>query len=89
MTSTVVAVPISIRIIGASRSASAATAMTMRSEPTCAGLSMRISSPVRMPGSTTIGTFPMILKTPVRTALKTGGTTEEMMQSSILSVRKP
>ena len=39
-------------------------------------------SPVLMPGPTTIGCLPMTFTTPVRTELNTGGTTEEMMQSS-------
>ena len=82
-TSMVVAVPKSIRIMGASYSARAATAMTMRSLPTWLGTSMWMFSPVFSPGPTTMGCFRITLMTPVLTELNTGGTTEEMMQSSI------
>ena len=40
-------------------------------------------SPVFSPGPTTMGCFRITLMTPVLTELNTGGTTEEMMQSSI------
>ena len=59
--------------------------MTIRSLPTWAGLSMWIFSPVFKPGPTTMGDFPVTFRIPVRTELKTGGTTEEMIQSWISS----
>ena len=78
----VVAVPRSSSVRGGSYSARAATAMTMRSLPTWEGVSIWMFSPVLMPGPTTIGALPITFITPVRTELNTGGTTEEMMQSS-------
>ena len=56
--------------------------MTIRSLPTWEGVSIWIFSPVLMPGPTTMGVLPVTFMMPVRTELKTGGTTEEMMQSS-------
>ena len=63
------AVPISTMMSGGSYSSSAATAATMRSAPTWLGLSMRILSPVLMPGPTTIGLQPATLMTAERMAL--------------------
>lgn len=48
---------------------------------------MWMFSPVFSPGPTTMGCFRMTLMTPVLTELNTGGTTEEMMQSSISFIR--
>lgn len=79
----VVAVPRSSRVRGGSYSARAATAITIRSLPTWEGVSIWMFSPVFSPGPTTMGALPVTFITPVRTELNTGGTTEEMMQSSI------
>ena len=56
-TSKLVEVPKSTTMPGRRRGGGAASVFTMRSAPTSFGLSMRIGTPVRMPGSTmTIGT---------------------------------
>ena len=46
---------------------------------------MWMFNPVLMPGPTTMGLRPVSLMMPVCTALNTGGTTDEMMQSSTVS----
>ena len=53
-----VAVPISIMIMGAGYFSSAATALATRSVPSWLCTSMRMFSPVLMPGPTTIGSLP-------------------------------
>ena len=75
----VVAVPISTISSGAPYSAIAATAATIRSLPTSLGLSMRMFSPVRMPGPTTRQSRPISLRIAVRKEFCTGGTTDETM----------
>ena len=81
----VVAVPISTMIIGGWYFRRADTAPTTRSAPACAGLSMRMFSPVLSPGPTTRGVFPVSLRMADLKEFRTGGTTEEMIAPSICS----
>ena len=78
-TESVVAVPISKIIIGFGYSAEAATASTTRSLPSCAGLSIKIFSPVLIPEPTTNDSMPQILTIASFMVTVKAGTTEEII----------
>ena len=82
-TSMVVAVPMSMMMMGPSYLAMAATAATIRSPPTALGLSILMFKPVFMPEPTKKGRFPVIFFTAEERGAFKGGTTEEMMEPSI------
>ena len=81
-TDTVVAVPRSQMTQGAPKRATAATAPTSRSGPSWAGLSMRMLTPVLVPGPTISGVTPVTFFTAPRIACSSGGTTELMIAPS-------
>jgi hypothetical protein len=85
----VVAVPISIIAAGTGYSWTTATALTIRSLPTCLGSSIRMFSPVFTPGPITITSWLRIFSIERFTVPVTGGTTEEIIPPSRPSVRMP
>ena len=84
----VVAVPRSTTTSGQGYSSMAATAPTTRSEPSWAGLSIRMSRPVLTPGPTTSGSRPVTLPAARRITPVRGGTADERIApaSSFLSI---
>ena len=85
----VVAVPMSMTIHGKPYSSAAATASTIRSAPTWAGLSTRISSPVLTPAPTTNASQSVTFFTASFRIFVSGGTTDEMIAPSILFPETP
>ena len=83
ITEIVVAVPISTKISGAPYSCKPATAQTIISLPTCAGLSVLIFNPVFIPGPTTFGLRFTTFCNALLMVFNTGGTTEEMITPSM------
>ena len=86
-TDSVVAVPMSMIIIGGLCSFKADTAATTRSAPVCSGLSIWILRPVLIPGPTTSGVLWVSFKMAVLMEFSTWGTTEEIIVPSIWGTR--